>query len=841
MREIPPIAIAFGDYTTCNLSDPECTRISNMLENQASSQYPDVALQQQLNAVRGLLNQVDVSYVRFKNPSATSSQPSFEYAFTPQPSIPQKRSFKQVMEMTPQDARENASMHVEFHQNTYQVSNLSPQLQSDRFQGSVSESLINNSIPQTAYHQDAYKKPCILSNSDSSFNMKCDYTKEQQNESQQNIYNNSESLFTSDNQALHRSSPTIFAEIPTIVEQHQYPNVSPTGNTYQISQNSSNISPPSPKVIVESTLPIMKSNLNPHIEHSSIPPTSLSPQLLNNRPPSPKVVIYNDKPPVIDDNHRRKNPKISSMSMQNNYRPASPEVVIEVPPRDILAEYHSLNKFVSYISAIFDAEDSVTSELPLSNDQLSLFISSSISSNEPLLTSEVIHQIIRLVNKVCRYNRLEDADVDDLGRLLKILERSVREVETLDLFPRDYKTFSKSNSRSKNKVSDTMSLMSLDDDSMDEDDKYVDSHLQKFEEKFSKIINGIEAATAAFTIMTGGNLSKQLYPEDLITSSLNLVKNQLVGVIYRIFEMNILEDALNISYIAIGPFFVDSANNSGNSIFGNGLEAVKLVALGLLRTIFTNYQKQRTWILEEILTSLIKLPTTKRNLRQYRLPDGKSIQMVSALILQLIQSCTVGITHFGLKSVDDQPGEQLVENLTSGDPNDLKKCSSAWKTGIDSASSNAGCVFKFLLSRYLSSLTFFTIRKVTDEFDPYINTSNIRCTKSIKNSNESEYRVLLDNFMEDVITVLNYPEWPAAEMIVRIFSKIMIGYMNDKKADNYTKSMAIDYLGIIAGRIKKFANTGLISGEDLSEENGEDNDDDDQNWIDKIKDIPKGD
>ncbi|CAG8727606.1 21248_t:CDS:10, partial [Racocetra persica] len=281
---------------------------------------------------------------------------------------------------------------------------------------------------------------------------------------------------------------------------------------------------------------------------------------------------------------------------------------------------------------------------------------------------------------------------------------------------------------------------------------------------------------------------------------------------------------ITVSYIAIGPFFVDSVNSS-NSIFGNGLEAVKLVALGLLRSIFTNHQKQRTWILEEILTSLIKLPTVKRNLRQYRygfayilpyrLPDGKSIQMVSALILQLIQSCTVGITHFGLKSVDDQQGEQLVENLTNGVPNDLKKCSSAWKIGIDSASSNAGYIFKFLLAR---------------------------CTKSIKNSNESEYRVLLDNFMEDVITVLNYPEWPAAEMIVRIFSKFMIGYINDKKADNYTKSMAIDYLGIIAGRIKKFANTGLISGEGVSEDNGEDNDDNDnQNWIDKIKDIPRGD
>ncbi|CAG8625178.1 13444_t:CDS:10, partial [Racocetra fulgida] len=415
---------------------------------------------------------------------------------------------------------------------------------------------------------------------------------------------------------------------------------------------------------------------------------------------------------------------------------------------DFVIDIGSFNQFVSYMSAIFDAEDAITSESLLSNDQLSLLIPSSIGSNEPLLTSEVIHQIIKLVNKVCRFNRLEDADVDDLGRLLKILERSVREVETLDLFPRDYMASSKSNSRSQNKVSDSMSV---DDDSMDEDDKCIDSHLRKVEEKINKIINGIEAATAAFIIMTGGNLSKQRQTAGMLQIITNYLRK-----LYDLMQKEELSDSIviTVSYIAIGPFFVDSVNNSGNSIFGNGLEAVKLVALGLLRSIWIAY------------------------ILPYRLPDGKSIQMVSALILQLIQSCAVGITHFGLKSVDDQQSEQLVENLTNGVPNDLKK--------------------------------------------------------SIKNSNESEYRVLLDNFMEDVITVLNYPEWPAAEMI--------IGYINDKKADNYTKSMAIDYLGIIAGRIKKFANTGLISGEGVSEDNGEDNDDNDnQNWIDKIKDIPRGD
>ena len=63
MRDIPPIAIAFGDYITCNPTDPEYARIATLLDNQSASQIPDISLQQQLHTVRGLLNQVDVSYV----------------------------------------------------------------------------------------------------------------------------------------------------------------------------------------------------------------------------------------------------------------------------------------------------------------------------------------------------------------------------------------------------------------------------------------------------------------------------------------------------------------------------------------------------------------------------------------------------------------------------------------------------------------------------------------------------------------------------------------------------------------------------------------------------------
>jgi len=50
--------------------------------------------------------------------------------------------------------------------------------------------------------------------------------------------------------------------------------------------------------------------------------------------------------------------------------------------------------------------------------------------------------------------------------------------------------------------------------------------------------------------------------------------------------------------------------------------------------------------------------------------------------------------------------------------------------------------------------------------------------------------------------------------------------------------MAIDYLGAIAGRIKKYANNSLITGESSLEDNWESKEV--RHWIDMAKSIPRG-
>lgn len=53
------------------------------------------------------------------------------------------------------------------------------------------------------------------------------------------------------------------------------------------------------------------------------------------------------------------------------------------------------------------------------------------------------------------------------------------------------------------------------------------------------------------------------------------------------------------------------------------------------------YEKHRKLLLDDILASMARLPSSKRSLRSYRLSSEEHIQMLTALVLQLIQSIVV--------------------------------------------------------------------------------------------------------------------------------------------------------------------------------------------------------
>ncbi|KAF9917724.1 Sister chromatid cohesion protein 2 [Lobosporangium transversale] len=223
---------------------------------------------------------------------------------------------------------------------------------------------------------------------------------------------------------------------------------------------------------------------------------------------------------------------------------------------------------------------------------------------------------------------------------------------------------------------------------------------------------------------------------------------------------------LKVIYAAISLFFIDPS--SERALSGTETESLKQAGSSLLRTIYEKYTKYRTWILEEILSLLIKLPHGKKMSKGYKLKDGSKIHSSSALLMQLIQTCS-SCPSSALLPQDFHDLDISMQSLA------MQKLLNEIKVVSETEKSNAAYIFNFLL---------------------------LRCIKGFKMTSEIEYKIVLDSLIADLLVVLGQPEWPSAETCLLLFSTAMTRYLDDVKADVTIKVMAIEALGSIATQIK---------------------------------------
>ena len=123
----------------------------------------------------------------------------------------------------------------------------------------------------------------------------------------------------------------------------------------------------------------------------------------------------------------------------------------------------------------------------------------------------------------------------------------------------------------------------------------------------------------------------------------NLIR--LSGRILRLLgelvaKVDVAESAITkVEYISNKLIFVENAHTEKESLLGiQRFESMRRVAMDALAKIFARHPNQRVFIFDEILMSLEKLPVTRQSARQYKLADGKPIQLVSALLMRLVQT-----------------------------------------------------------------------------------------------------------------------------------------------------------------------------------------------------------
>ncbi|KAH0138320.1 hypothetical protein KCU82_g17864, partial [Aureobasidium melanogenum] len=470
-------------------------------------------------------------------------------------------------------------------------------------------------------------------------------------------------------------------------------------------------------------------------------------------------------------------------------------------------------KLQNLIAEIFEAEDQMQADTSgmVSLNAARFFNADDAVEGAPVLQAAVQTQLDTALYKVVANGRLSSIDIEDLGRVQRLCDHAVTAAGTTN-----YR---------------------IDDDTPQEADDWL--------HRISIGEQGLTACKTLLRIMTAGREEKQLYSEETLTTLLNSLIHLVETCIIPVVEMRSngdMSDAFKFAYSQSKPLtqvltvcirvikllgdliagtdvdervivsaeficktlvFVENATSEKDSALGiQRFETARRAAMDVLAKIFARYPEQRQSIFDEILTSLEKLPVGRQSARQFKMVDAKPIQLVSALLMRLVQTSATRM-EAKTKLIPDEDDVEKDEEESdsseedadadsdfgsdSGKKRRLKKKPKPKKRTSDGPEDLAS------VANPLYEAAYRDVHYVVN----YMVQRALTSTKS----GDQPYRNLLDIFTEDFLNVLGNTDWPAAEMFLRVLLAKMFELSENHKGSAPSKAMALELMGGMATRI----------------------------------------
>lgn len=274
---------------------------------------------------------------------------------------------------------------------------------------------------------------------------------------------------------------------------------------------------------------------------------------------------------------------------------------------------------------------------------------------------------------------------------------------------------------------------------------------------------------------------------DVARKLLDLVARICVEVKGASFIVNSTE------FLASKLIFVQNAYNDKASALGSqAYERLRKQAMAAVARLYAAFPGERSAILDEVLTSLDKLPSNSRSARQYKLGGNKNIQLVSALFMQLVQTSA-------LQSVrKDTRGRRHIPRKTATNPeNSEDDQDSDSDMDVDSVSTSDEHD-KDPLTRLIhtTEMLFQDASRSAQHIVMWMVDKASKVTKT----GDSPYRNILDLFVEDLTLVFDSTDWPASELLLTVLAHRMI-HLAQKDKSASTKNMALESLGVMGSAI----------------------------------------
>ncbi|TPX26338.1 Sister chromatid cohesion protein 2 [Coccidioides immitis] len=464
----------------------------------------------------------------------------------------------------------------------------------------------------------------------------------------------------------------------------------------------------------------------------------------------------------------------------------------------------ALVKLQSLLHEIFEAEEQLLPDAPLDAQAGGKFFKfpNTIGDLGPIMSSETHEVLSKALQKVSDYRRLGDIPTEYIKHIQRLCEAPIMAVQSADF-----------------KLESPPS----------------DTDIERWITQLEDVQNALLAIITLLQTMPGNQSTKDLCPEDLIhaiptalgqvfdhciipvvecrssgkdsthfhvfsaqkqviSNVIHQTKRVLSRLAVFLSNVDLAEGPITaIEFLAARLIFVENAPNDKESAIGvQKYEASRRAAMDVLAKIFAKYPEQRPFILDEILVSLEKLPSNRQSARQFKLIDGKSIQLLSALVIQLVQTTALQQTSSRLtvakgslqkatNSLDesDEEDEEDSNNGSERKTSPIKQLSNQVELLYDNAIHSAQYVTKFIVQRAMTS------------------------TKS----GDQPYRNLLDIFTEDLISVLGSTDWPGAELILRVLASQMITIADHDKSSANAKNMSLELLGWMGSAISDLTST----------------------------------
>lgn len=441
------------------------------------------------------------------------------------------------------------------------------------------------------------------------------------------------------------------------------------------------------------------------------------------------------------------------------------------------------------------------------------------NEQRPALTGGFHQKLHAALQKVIGLKAFDQLAVEDLLQLTRLSDASVKQVENFNL-----------------RV----------------DGSWDEAAIEAWLTQLPDVDTALKASRTCLRVLSGGREEKQLYSEALIQRGLNLFKAVSEDIMVPLVEMrnsgptaavfkllakqkkilstifvsgqklfalfadlvskiDLSETGLNtLEFTASRLIFVENAYTERDSVVGvQKFDGIRSVAMDMLCQIFMMKPQQRQGIIDDILTSLEKLPVGRQGSRQFKLSEGGSIQPVSALIMRLVQtsagriddSKAVGRTAL-LRSLGEHENHQEnEERATRHAPSTIKSEEQAAQQHAvamqdldaastpltDAAQRNASYVINFIVQRAL------------------------RSTKT----GDAPYRNLLDLFVEDFTLCLDSPDWPSAETLLRLLMFMMVQHFEAPKTPAPAKNMALEILGTMSAAISRLRSNAAKTANSL--------------------------